>query len=292
VPLAVVPNPGTTDIDALKSMIDPDAVPPVVWTAPAEIETPMTRQYSLGIERTLPWDVVVRIDGLFVQGRHLLLERGLNPIDSTGFRYPEFSQVTQILSEGRAEAKMLMVEVRKRFSGGWFNVGYTLADRKSTNDTWNVNVPQTDPDDLDLDDEWGPAAWDERHRLVATGGVHLPLDVGVVAKVVYASARPFTALVPGDPNGDLDPRNDRPPGEGRNTRRGPDYFRTDLGITWSPATWGAARFGLAINVYNLFNTTNGVPSSVQNIIGLPNFGQARAAYPGRQVEMGLQVRWR
>ena len=288
VPVAVIEDPGTTDVDELKSMIDPAAVPPLVWTSPSEIETPMTRQYSLGIEHTLPADLVVRVDGLFVEGRNILLERNLNPREQGAFRFPEFSTVTQILTEGRAEAKMLLVEARKSFSRGWLDIGYTLADRKNTNDTWNVNIPQTDPGDLGLDEEWGPAAWDERHRLVATGGIGLPHDLSLVGKLIYASARPYTALANQDLNGDLE-ANDRPPGEGRNARRGPDFFRTDLGIRWSPATWGAARFELMINIYNLFNTTNGVPSSVQNFIGLPNFGQPLAAFPGRQVEMGLRV---
>lgn len=289
---ARIPNPGTTDVDALG--IDPDTLSPNVWTE-GRIRTPMTRQYSVGVEKALPGDVVVRVDGLLVQGRNLLLQRELNPAPATtGPRYPAFAQVLQVLSEGRATAKMLLVEARKRFPRGWFTVGYTLADRKDTNDTWGGPlVPQTDPDSLRLDEEWGPAAWDERHRLVATGGVELPFGLDAVGKVAYSSARPFTAITGRDDNGDGQ-LNDRPPGEGRNARRGPDYFRTDLGLTWNRLSWGSARFGVVVNVYNLFNTTNGVLSSVQNIVGnpdLPPAGQPRAAYPKRQVEVGVHATW-
>ncbi|MEN8375357.1 MAG: TonB-dependent receptor [Gemmatimonadota bacterium] len=286
VPVVQVFNPATTAIDEL--MIDPDTVPPVVWTS-AEIETAMTRQSSLGIEHSLPGEVIIRIDGLFVQGRNLLLERNLNPIEGGAPRHPEFAQILQMVSAGRADAKMLLVEMRKAFPRGWVNVGYTLADRKNTNDNWGADVPQNDPDVLDLDGEWGPAAWDERHRVVATGGIGLPLDVTVAAKVIYASARPFTAITGRDDNGDLDRTNDRPPGEGRNARRGPDFFRTDVGLTWSALTSGRARIGLALNVYNLFNTTNGLPNSVPTIVGSPLFGQAAAAFPGRQLELGVRV---
>lgn len=286
---AQIPNPGTTDVDSL--MIDPAALGPAIWTN-GQIETPMTRQFSIGIQHRLPGELVVRADGLLVQGRHLLIQRDLNPVNSVGVRrFPGFSNIFQILSEGRAEAKMLLVEVRKTFPGGWFDIGYTLADRKNTNDAWGLLVPQTDAGSLDLDAEWGPSAWDERHRLVATGGIELPLDFGLAAKVIYASARPFTAITGSNDNGDFSLDNDRPPEEGRNARRGPDFFRTDIGITWNRLTWGRARMELQVNLYNLFNTTNGDPSSVRNNIQSPLFGQALAAFPGRQMEVGLQARW-
>jgi len=289
VPFVQARNPGTTDIDEL--MIDPDTVPPIVWTS-GDIATGLTRQYSLGIQHSLPGRVSVRLDGVIVQGRHLLLERNLNPRLAGGVRrYPEFARVTQTVSEGRADAKLLLLQLRKTFPDGWLEVGYTLADRKNTNDTWGMPfVPQTDPDELDLDAEWGPAAWDERHRLVVTGGVQLPAGLGVAGKLIYASTRPFTAIVPKDPNGDGgEIPNDRPPGEARNARRGPDFFGTDLGLTWMAPAWGSIRIGTVLNVYNLFNTVNGIPSSVQNEIGVPAFSEPLAAFPGRQVELGVRV---
>lgn len=286
VPLLLVPNPGTTDVDEL----DPAGARPVIW-ANGDIDTPMTRQYSLGVAQTLPGDVLLRVDGLLVEGRNLLVTRNLNPIlPGAGPVYPDFALVHQELSEGRVDAAMLMVWVHKAFPGGWIDLGYTLADRKSTHDSrGRPFVPQTDPDMLDLDLEWGPAAWDERHRLTVTGGLTLPHDLGLTAKLVYASARPFTAITGRDDNGDADGTNDRPPGEGRNARRGPDFFQTDLGLTWGGLSLGPTRLGVVLNVYNLFDTTNGEPESVLNVIGTPGFGQPRAAFPGRQVEVGVQV---
>ena len=294
VPLAQVLNPGTTLVDELR--IDPDTLPPIIWTA-GDIDTPFTRQYSLGVEQVLPGDVTVRLDGVLVQGRNLLLQRNLNPAvgrDESGaprFRFPGYSRIVQLASAGRAEAKMLLVEVRKAWPRGWLNVGYTLADRRNTNDTWTFDVPLTDPDVLDPETEWGPAAWDERHRLTTTAFVGLPGRVGLAGKVVYASGRPFTAITGSDDNGDFSRENDRPPGEGRNERRGEDVFRADAGLTWEALAWGRARIALTVNVYNLFNTVNGLPSSIQNIVDSPNFGRPLAAYAGRQAEIGLEVLW-
>ena len=289
--VAALLDPGTTNVDSLT--VDPDTLPPAVW-AHGDIETPMTRQYSLGIEQSLPGAVVVRVDGVFVQGRNLLVQRELNPVGADGVRrFPEFASISRIVSQGRADARMLLVWVRRAFPGGWFNLGYTLADRRNTNDNGGRPlVPQTGLEELDLDEEWGPAAWDERHRVTATGGVTFPFGLGLVAKIVYASARPFTAITGSDDNGDFDSSNDRPPGEERNARRGPDFFQTDLGITWTPAVWGSARLGLVVNIYNLFNTTNGVPSSVENNLRSPLFGRPLEAFAGRQLEVGAQLSWR
>lgn len=287
VPFAVLRDPGTTDVDAL--MIDPDTVPPIVWTA-GNIETPMTRQASLGIEHVFPRGFVFRVDGLFIQGRHLLLRRNLNPYDENGFRFPSFSRVAQLLSEGRATAEMLLASLRKDFANGWLDVGYTLAGRRNTNDTWGQPlVPQTGLDGVDLSQEWGPAAWDEHHRLVAMGDLALPMGLEVVAKTIYASSRPYTAWTGRDDNGDLGGENDRPAGERRNARRGPDFLRTDIGFTWTGPEWRSARPSIVINVYNVFNRTNATPESVQNDLGSPIFGRATAAFPPRQVEVGIRV---
>lgn len=285
-------DPMTIDVDEL--VVDPDTLPPTVWTQ-GTIETPVTRQYSLGLEAMLPADIVLRVDGLLIEGRNLLLQRELNPVRAGGPPYPGFASVLQVLSEGRASAKMLLLGARKASEAGWFSVAYTLADRKNTNDTWSRPlVPQNDPDRLDLDAEWGPAAWDERHRVVMTGGVRTPPGFWFVAKTVYASSRPYTAVVAADVNGDTQ-LNDRPPGEGRNARRGPDYFRADLGVIWDGLRLGSVGVELEATAYNLFNTTNEVPSSVQNVVDdprLPPLGQPLAAFPGRQVELGVRLRWR
>ncbi|HSM36728.1 MAG TPA: TonB-dependent receptor [Longimicrobiales bacterium] len=289
--VASIPDPGTTDVGEL--LVDPDTLPAMVWAAGERIETPMTRQFSVGVRHALPGGFVARVDGLLVQGRDLLIQRNLNPLADPDVvserRFPGFADVRQILSGGSAEAKMLLLLVSKRFSRGRLDVGYTLADRKNTNDTWSGLVPQTDLDGPDLDAEWGPAAWDERHRVVATGALELPPGLGLVASVTYASARPFTAVTGRDDNGDGARFNDRPPGEGRNAHRGPDFFRADLGIAAGRLRVGPGRIGFELNVYNLFNTTNGDPASVGNIVGSALFGRPRAAFPKRQVEVGVRV---
>ena len=85
--------------------------------------------------------------------------------------------------------------------------------------------------------------------------------------------------------------NDRPPGELRHARRGPDFFRTDLGFRWSPTLRGGTQIGVIANVYNLFNNTNLIPTSVNVNLLAPTFGQALQAFPKRQMEVGVQVQY-
>ena len=289
----IVLFPGTTDIDAIFSDFDPATAPVQIWPT-GNLETPMTRQFSLGFQHALPADIVVRVDGVYTEARNLLIERNLATFDpDTGApRFPEFSFIGQILSEGEAEAKMLMIEARKRFSDGWVSLAYTLADRKNNTDGWNDFTAQVDPSSEDFSSEWGPAAWDERHRFTATGGADLPYGISFTAKLVANSARPFSAYTGTDDNGDGNPDNrlnDRPAGEGRNERRGPNFFRTDLSLRWTPTIGGGARVGILANVYNLFNRTNLNPLSVNRNLLSPTFGDALSAFPKRQLELGVQV---
>ena len=285
---AQILNPGTTDPNALG--IDPDTIRPVVF-AVGDVDTPSTRQYSIGIVTTLPGGVTLTADGMLIQGRNLLIRRDLNPVDpNRGPRYPRFSTVFQFRTEGRAEARMLLLHATRSFARGWIDVAYTLADRKNTSDGWSAAIPQTHPDSLDLDREWGPAAWDERHRVVGTLSLELPLDLRLAWKTVYASARPFTAITGENDNGDFSFMNDRPPGESRGAYRGPDFFRSDIGIEWRPEI-GSRRAALSLHAYNLFNRTNGDPATVVTNVRSPLFGQVQAALPGRQIELGARLRW-
>ena len=226
---------------------NPGAFSPIYWPNAADLRTPMTRQFSLGLQWELPAAVVLRVDGLLIQGRKIPLEQSLNTVDpQPGPKYLEYGLLLQMLTEGTADAKMLMLNLSRRFSGGWLDLSYTLADRKNTNDSWNdfLDGP-IDPNTTDFSDRKGRASWDERHRVVATAGNDFPFGLSISGKLIYSSGRPYTALTIEDLNGDgFD--NDRPPGELRNGREGPDFFRTDLGLGWNFDARGGRQVGLQL----------------------------------------------
>jgi outer membrane receptor protein involved in Fe transport len=285
--LAIVFFPGTTKVDEV--VIDSAAVRPYLTVLDSVIRTPMTHQYSLGVEQVMPGGVVARLDGVLVQGRKLPLSRERNPFVSPGVRkYPQFPAITERLYRGEAEAKMLIFQARRRFPWGQFDLHYTLADRKTTTDRFGVPLPVSDTTS-DFSSEFGPARWDERHRIVFLADAELPKGIEAALKVMYSSARPYTMLSGVDTNLDFRP-NDRPAGEGRNARRGPDFFRVDLGLGRFFGV-GDADVGITFNVYNLFNRTNLTSTSVMENIQSSLYGEALAAHPKRQGEIGMQVRF-
>jgi hypothetical protein len=188
---------------------------------------------------------------------------------------------------GEANARILMTRVRRAFGWGSLDLSYTLADRKATVDRWFDFVSTVPDTSSDFSSEYGPADWDERHRVVFLGDAVLPFRIDAELKAIYSSARPYTAIEGTDLNGDRI-LNDRPPGEGRNARRGPDFFRVDVGLGWTFPV-GGAKVRVQANVYNLLNRTNLNPSSVVTTVDSPLFGTAVTAFARRQVEIGTQL---
>jgi outer membrane receptor protein involved in Fe transport len=293
-PAGAILNPGTSNIDDLPP-IDPNLAPRVLpGVMDSVMPTPFTRQYSLGIQTLLPGGIVLQVDGLFIQGRNLILIRERNPFtedpnDPPPARiFPAYQSIGQLLARGEAETKMLILRLHKNLPWGGINLHYTLADRKATADRWFDFVPVADTAN-DFSSEFGPVDWDERHRLVLLADARLPLGLEAATKIIYSSARPYSALSGVDTNRD-NFLNDRPAGEGRNSRRGPDFFRVDLGLTrYFPV--GRANLGIILNVYNLLNRTNLNASSVVESIQSQVFGQALTALPRRQAEIGMEVRF-
>lgn len=283
--LALVADPGTTDASQIP--IDTALVPAAPTVLGRRMHTPFTRQFSLGVEQALG-EFVVRVDGLLVYGRNLPITRELNTLDASGMRrFPAYQSVLQSLNRGEALGKLLLLRATRQFARSWIDVAYTLASRQTTTDVWFQRVPQVDPDDEDFAGELGPAAWDERHRIVGLAGSHLPLGFDGTVKIVYSSGRPYNAVTGTDDNGDTI-LNDRILGEGRNARRGPDFFAVDLSLARTLRV-GAADLRLRANVYNMLNRKNLSSGAVVGNLRSPLFGNSQAALSGRQVELGAEA---
>jgi len=118
------------------------------------------------------------------------------------------------------------------------------------------------------------------------------LPSGISLKTIYGSGRPYNIATGNDENGDFDLTgpNDRPPGVGRNSGRGPDFFTIDLGL-YQRFRIGRGELELRLNVYNLTNRTNLLPESVIGDQRSQLFGQPLAAARKRQAEIGLSARF-
>lgn len=289
----VVGDPGTTNVDSID--VDPAAGVVFPTFLGKRVESPSTRQVSFGVERVVPGDVMLSLDGTVVDGRNLPVFRNLNVVGFTDdsmpiLRYPDSGSITaQLVNAGEANARMLIFRARRNSDAAWFDVSYTLGEREITNDSWLDFSPQVDPDSEDFSDEMGPAAWDERHRIVAVGGMRAPWGTGMSIKAIYASGRPFNVTSGIDDNGDLF-FNDRPSGVGRNSERGPDFFTLDLALS-QRFELGPGQFDIGLNLYNLTNRDNLLPESVSGNLMSPVYGQALAASHKRQAELTIAIRY-
>ena len=280
-----VTNPGSIDPGQIPA--DAGASPLIMTAMDPVMETPSTHQYSIGVEHVLSGGLIVRLDGVIIRGRNLILGHQRNPFVGNVRKYPAYGAILVLRSLGEANARILMARVRHVSGWGSLDLSYTLSDRKATVDRWFDGVNVVPDTSSDFSSQYGPADWDERHRVVLLGDVALPFGLDAALKAIYSSARPYTAIEGTDLNGDRI-LNDRPPGEGRNARRGPDFFRIDFGLGWS-IPLGSTRLRIQGNVYNVLNRSNLNPISVVTTLNSPLFGTAVTAFAPRQVEVGTQL---
>jgi carboxypeptidase family protein len=188
---------------------------------------PRSNRLSLGIDQRLMNRV--QSSATYSYTRITGVARGLNvnaPID--GVRpVPSFGNVVEVASDARSLRHQLQLNLTANpgallpaFNAlriGWKRVtvflNYTLATL-DTNADGAFNIPPSGR----LDDEWGPASGDVRHRFNGTINNQIIRNLLVSFSLAANSGTPYTIRTGRDENGDL-VFNDRPAGVGRNTER-------------------------------------------------------------------------
>jgi hypothetical protein len=140
---------------------------------------------------------------------------------------PSFGNIVESVSDGRARQHQVQLNVtvnpgallpafnerRIRFSRSTVFVNYTFSDEKN-----NADGPFAIPATGSLDDEWGFAAGDVRHRLNFSYNNQIVRNLQVSTNVNGVGGSAYGIRTGRDENGDLI-FNDRPAGVGRNTLR-------------------------------------------------------------------------
>ncbi|HEX5085430.1 MAG TPA: TonB-dependent receptor [Blastocatellia bacterium] len=282
---------------------------------------PYTRSTSIGFQRELLPNLALTVDYLHQSGIDQLISVNLNagtrantnstsaitrryrtlgevidntfvPVDTKFFSDQPFSNVnvtnvTTRLNEGRTKYDALQVSLDKRLERGLqFRVSYTLANGRGN--TSGNGVPAANfqrLDDLNLDLDEGPTAFDLRHNFVFSGFYEIPRTRGlIVSGVVRAlSGAPFTVFdsrIDADQNGiNADPlpagnySNSLlfPNGEtlsfnfenkgGRNGARSPGFLTADLRLAYKYNITERINAGFTFDMFNIANRTNfNVPS--------------------------------
>ena len=304
-------NPGYPDPYSRGSVSPPSA--PSTTVAPQEVQTPVTRQTSLGVKHELFSGVAVSVDFVNSRGRNLYNAPDVNAPDPvTGLRpNPAYLRIVEYQSSGNSWYNAMLLGVERRNSKGFaFGLSYTLS--KQIRDVEDFNF--TPQDNYNRAAEKGPASNDRRHQFVANVVYQLPwtMQIGLFAQA--RSGLPFNITTGvdnnrdttinerpdlADPNGD--PRlaatyntafNGRVGNLSRNFGRGDAYFEAHLRLSKmiNLNRGGVDRIELFAEALNLTNHVNlGTP---QGNLRSAAFGQSTAYNTDsspRRMELGFRV---
>ena len=269
------------------------------------LQNPSVQQWNLGVQRALPGDVVLRIDGVHNLGTHFIIGRTIGEVFNPVVGGPD--RVVNLESSVNTHYDALLLSAERRGTRLGFRGAYTLA--KSLNYANDDQIPfangPLDPNNLRR--EYGPTPNDQRHRFTLAAWAQAPAGVLVAPMLTIASGVPMDILMPdaqsripvfqrnaggrqfktgadlnqaladlnakGGINGELLPlvRDD--------VRFGDGFSSLDLRVS-RPFAWGRVRVEPMMEVFNLFNVTNILGVSVKNYSGYANVLVRDSAEPG------------
>jgi trimeric autotransporter adhesin len=299
-----------------------------------------SHNWQASVQRDLPASLTVNASYFGTRGTNLIQEflpntypaGAVNPCPAcpTGFVY--------LTSDGSSSRHAGQVQVRRRLRNGLTaTVQYTLAkaeDNAASFQGANLNGTAFAQDWTDLDAEWGPSAFDQRHQVTASfqyttgvgvaGGAlvdgwrgSLFKNWTLTSQLTTGSGLPLTpyylATIPGTgysgairasltgastdaPSGYyLNPGAYTAPSPGtwgnagRNSVRGPSQFSLNAGITRT-FPWGSRiNLDYRIDATNVLNRVT--YSSVNTLIGSPEFGLPSYANQARKIQTSLRMRF-
>jgi hypothetical protein len=161
-----------------------DAAFPLVVSVDRRFHSPYYQQWSIGVQRELPWNAMIEVAYVGSKGTHLQVLRDFNqpppgPGDIQARRpYPQFGTFVGITNGGTSTYNSLQVKLTRRFSKGlWLLSAFTLG--KARNDQPEICCASPwPPNSLDVAAELGPADYDQRYRWVTSFAWDLPIGKG------------------------------------------------------------------------------------------------------------------
>ena len=293
-----LPETAAGTFTSLKFLLDPG------------LETPYARHASVGVDRELPGEVAMSVNGVYARGFDQVGTIDYNPVlPALGVgRRPEdvngvpgtSASILQMTTFGETWYRGLTVSLNKRYTNRFqMMVSYTLSEAEDTStDYQSAFIPQQNgrgrnPNDIDglpigfdPHSERGPSLQDQRHRFVASGAVDVAGGIQLSSIITVASGRPYNILAGQDLNGDgnggaFPPDRARrditseASSVGRNTGTMPSQAVVDLRVSRRFALGGALSTEAFFEVFNLFNRTNFIETNNLS----PAFIWGNGAYP-------------
>jgi hypothetical protein len=302
-------NPGYPDPRSRGSAAPPSR--PSTTIASNDIQTPNTRQLSLGVKREVIAGLALSVDGVTGRGRNLFNQPDINYPDPVTRVRPDlnFLRINQYQTTGNSWYKALLVGLERRAGRGpHFGLSYTLS--KQERDVEDFGFQAQDMNARAA--EKGPAGNDRRHQFVANVTWALPAGFQIGAIAQARSGLPWNVTTGTDNNGDtiINDRPDlaNPSGNPRdiatyfraftgrvgnlprNSVIGPDFFTVDARVS-KFVRLSNLRLEAFVEAFNLLNRVNlGLPTGT--LSSTSTFGTSRALATGatpRQVEFGFRV---
>jgi hypothetical protein len=256
------------------------------WYDP-DIEDAQTHKWHAGYSRVLAQDTVLAADYT-----HVVLQNGwrnlnINPLldhdnnPATARVRPLATEFGRVFGDPRMMGVVniaagvnrglydeLAVHFERRFSAdAAFQVNYTLASARgmggATDGALRVGsaAPQTPSvtgGDIYAPSEYGPTAFDERHRVTVAGIFNLPFGFDVSPSVTAATARPYDQFRGANPSGDGSLQVLGADGNpvGIRAARGMPLFNANARVTKNLSFTSTKKLGIFIEMYNLTNRSN------------------------------------
>ena len=182
---------------------------PTVYQVDPHLRTPYTSQAGVGLERQVAKAATFSVTYLHTHGVHQLISRNINapdPANPGGVRpNSSMSDLYQYESAGLYSQNQMIANFNIRGSKVSLFGFYTLSYADS-NTPGNAGFPMNQ---YNLEEDYGRAAYDVRHRMFLGGSWNLPRGFQVFPFIVASSAPPFDITLGQDLNGDSI-YNDRP----------------------------------------------------------------------------------
>jgi hypothetical protein len=218
---------------------------------------------------------------------------------------PEAGNIINMESTGSETGHSVRFSARQRFSvftvSGTYTTFVNWTDAINNPGSGNNNVSQLGfaadglpSDSYNLRADWTRGA-QPVHTLNTTVNARMPLGLFLTGTTSYSSGRKFTITTGRDDNQDTSV-NDRPAGEKRNGRPGPDSLTFAFNISKAFFFGGGQgnsgaqpNVNVFVNMTNAFNRPNyGIPSGVMTS---SNFGKATTAGDPREIEVGMRFQF-
>jgi len=143
-----------------------------------QLKNPYTMQYSLGVQRQLPSQMLLEVTYVGNVGHHLLRAPNINFPDLTGVAanpsfstnyfnpYKGYGSINETLSDSNSNYNALQVYLSKRAGRVTFTAGYTYG--KTLGDSQSSGEPSTLENYHNLNYNYGSTSWDRKNAFVGT----------------------------------------------------------------------------------------------------------------------------